>query len=73
MNKNVSKAAMANIIDRIETAKYNILEIDRRYNDMCSIICKEMDTYLQIKCCLKTQRRDFKMSKPYWNNHIIYI
>ena len=32
MNNNVWKAAMANIIDKIETAQYNQLEIDRRYN-----------------------------------------
>ena len=31
MNNNVWKAAMANIIDKIETAQYNQLEIDRRY------------------------------------------
>ena len=43
MNNGVWKAAMANIIDKIETAQYNQLEIDRMYNDMCSIICKEMD------------------------------
>ena len=55
MNNNVWQTAMANIIDKIETAQYNQLEIDRRYNDMCSIICKEMDTYLLIKCCSKTQ------------------
>ena len=40
MNNNVWKAAMTNIIDKIETAQYNQLEMDRRYNDMCSIICK---------------------------------
>ena len=44
MNNNVWKSAMANISDKIETAQYKQLEIDRRYNDMCSIICKEMDT-----------------------------
>ena len=73
MNNNVWKAAMANIIDKIETAQYNQLEIDRRYNDMCSIICKEMDKYLQIKCCSKTQRRNFKISKPYWNNELTQL
>ena len=73
MNTNVWKAAMANIIDKIETEQYNQLEIDRRYNDMCSIICKEMDKYLQIKCCSKTQRRNFKISKPYWNNELTQL
>ena len=73
MNNNVWKAAMANIIDKIETAQYNQLEIDRRYNDMCFIICKEMDKYLQIKCCLKTQRRNFKISKPYWYNELTQL
>ena len=73
MNNNVWKAAMTNIIDKIETAHYNELEIDRRYNDMCSIICKEMDKYLQIKCCSKTQRRNFKISKPYWNNELAQL
>ena len=59
MNNNVWKAAMANIIDKIETAQSNQLEIDRRYNDMCYIIFKEMDKYLQIKCCSKTQKKTF--------------
>ena len=73
MNNNVWKAAMANIINKIETAQYNQLEIDRRYNDMCYIICKEMDKYLEIKYCSKTQRRHFKISKPYWNNELTQL
>ena len=61
------------LIEKIETAQYIKLEIDRRYNDMCSIICKEMDTYHQIKCCSKTQRRNFKIRKPYWNNELTQL
>ena len=60
MNNNVWRAAMANIIDKIETAQYNQLEIDHRYNDIHMYYYLQGDGYiLTDKMLFKPQRRNF--------------
>ncbi|KAK6171959.1 hypothetical protein SNE40_018377 [Patella caerulea] len=69
----VSRHALGNIVENIETYRDTQLELDQVYDDLCGVILMEMEEKLpKYKQPDKPQKRHIH-SKPYWNEELSHL
>ena len=62
--------AVVNTITRLETINNNKMELDLTYDNLCQDVFEELDHNLQYKFCGSKLKEKYRISKPYWNEHL---
>ena len=70
MTSDLSRQAIANIIDSIENTRENQTRIDDIYHNLCSIIKTEMEAKIPKYNTAKQSNKRYKPRKPFWNDEL---
>lgn len=70
MTSDISKQAIVKIINMIESYRETQDNMDLIYDELCSTIIHEMNTYIPFSDCTKKLRKRFRAHKPYWNGEL---
>ena len=70
MNNELWRRNIKNIIDQFENNRTIQSKLNQIYETFCSLIFKEMDSYLQYNKGSKGIRKQLKCSKPFWNDEL---
>ena len=73
MESELSRLAILDIIQKIESARETQSNIDFIYEELCTTIWSEMNDKIPKYDTSRSTRRRYKCSKPYWNDGLSYL
>ena len=73
MDSDLSRLAILDIIQKIESARETQTNIDSIYEELCSTILNEMNDKIPKYDTSRSTHRGYKCSKPYWNDNLSFL